>query len=446
MLLVAAIGCTGVTNPIADGIPARLVPQELLAARKTGTQTIPLCMLGQPEPEVYRLDTGDVLGVYIDGFLGERTQPLPVYAPPTVQIPEQNRLAPSAGYPVPVQEDGTIALPAVPPVMVRGLTIAEARNAIRSTYSKNELLRADNDRLLVTLLHPRQIEVLVFRQEAQAFTATLDGPFPSSKRNTGRTVELPASENDVLHALARSGGLPELDAYNEVIIYRNACRDPRVRQEIFLHVEANKPGPPPGCADAVVRIPLRLPCGAPPPFSPADVLLHKGDIVFLEARDEEVFFTAGLLPPGKHLLPRDQDLDVIEAIAQTHGALYNAAFGGSNLSGNLINLGIANPSPSLLIVLRRCPGRGQVPIVVDLREAVRHHQERLLVRPGDVLILQEKPAEALARYLSQTLFNFNLFWVPFQTHNAVGVVDAAAPDRLPQRLGTFFIPFSAAGR
>ncbi|HTU18413.1 MAG TPA: polysaccharide biosynthesis/export family protein [Gemmataceae bacterium] len=444
--LLFSVSCTAISDPLADGIPARLVPQDLLAVPKCRSQTIPLCALGQPEPDVYRLDTGDVLGVYIEGFLGERTQAPPVFVSPPVQLPDQNRLMPAAGYPVTVQEDGTIALPAVPPVSVRGLTVAEARNAIRSTYLKKELILADNDRLLVTLLHQRQVEVLVFRQEAMGLSASVDGPFPIAKRNSGRVVSLPGNQNDVLHALARSGGLPELDAYNEVIIFRNACVSPRLRQEIQGRLDAGKPEMPPGAADAVRRIPLRLPIGAPPPFRPEDVVLHQGDIIFLEARDEEVFFTAGLLPPGKHLLPRDQDLDVIEAISQVHGLLYNAAFGGSNLSGNILSPGIGNPSPSLLIVLRRCPGRGQVPIVVDLREALRHQQERLLVRPGDLLVLQEKPCEAMLRVVSQSMMNFNLFWLPVQTGNAVGMLNAGGPGMISQNPGSLFMPYTIGGR
>jgi protein involved in polysaccharide export with SLBB domain len=438
--LAAPAGCTAVSNPIADGIPVRLVPHDLLAVPKVGSEPVPLCALGQPEPDVYRLGAGDVLGVFIDGFLGEHALPLPVNVAPPLQIPEQNRLAPSAGYPVTVQEDGTVVLPGVPPVSVRGRTVAGARDAIRSTYLDRKLIRSNNDRLLVTLLYPRHVEVLVFRQEAQAFVVTADGSQPAAKRNTGRTVELPAHQNDVLHALVRTGGLPESDAYNAVIIYRNGCADPHVRQEVLRHLEAGRPGVPPGCGGALLRIPLRVLCGEPLPFGPSDVILRQGDIVFLEARDEQVYYTAGLLPPGKHVLPRDQDLDVLEAVAETHGSLYNGAFGGSNLSGNLISPGLGNPSPSLLVVLRRCPGRGQVPIVVDLREALRHEQERLLIRPGDVLILQEKPAEGLLRYASQTFFNFDLFWIPFRTSNAAGVVDVAAPDRLPQRVGSINVP------
>jgi hypothetical protein len=53
-----------------------------------------------------------------------------------------------------------------------------------------------------------------------------------------------------------------------------------------------------------------------------------------------------------------------------------------------------------------------------------------------VLILQEKPDEALARYASTTFFNFNLLWQVFHSRFATGVIDVSAPDRLPNRLGT----------
>jgi hypothetical protein len=186
-----------------------------------------------------------------------------------------------------------------------------------------------------------------------------------------------------------------------------------------------------------VRIPMRSPVGASLPFNQNDVILKNGDVIFLEARDEEVFYTAGILPPGKHMLPRDHDLDILEAIAQVRGPMYNGAFGGSNLSGAFLQSGLGNPSPSLCVVIRRVPGRGQVPIAVDLRSALEHPQERLVIRPGDVLILQEKPGEALARYVTQTFLNFNIIWTAFRTSNGIGVLDVATPDRLPGRAGFF---------
>ena len=70
--LATAGGCTAITNPVADGIPVRLLPPEIIGPAKICWQTIPLNVLRQPQPDVYRLAPGDVLGVYIDGFIGDR--------------------------------------------------------------------------------------------------------------------------------------------------------------------------------------------------------------------------------------------------------------------------------------------------------------------------------------------------------------------------------------
>src|SRR5438105_3825036 len=95
-------GCTALTNPVADGIPVRLLPPELWGPSKAQLQPVPLSLLGQPQPSVHRLDSGDVLGVYIDGFLGERLQGVPLHVAPLVDLREQHRLPPAAGYPVTV--------------------------------------------------------------------------------------------------------------------------------------------------------------------------------------------------------------------------------------------------------------------------------------------------------------------------------------------------------
>src|SRR5260370_37925416 len=117
-----------------------------------------------------------------------------------------------------------------------------------------------------------------------------------------------------------------------------------------------------GLGGQVIRIPLRLRPGEELPFKPEDVILHTGDIVFIEARDTELFYTAGLLPPGEHVLPRDHDLDAVQAVAQVRGPLVNGGVSVNNLAGNILTPGIGFPSPSLLMVLRRTPGGGQEPI------------------------------------------------------------------------------------
>jgi len=438
-------GCAAMTNPLADGIPVRRLPPELLAPSKEGEETIPLTLLRQPPPKMYRLAPGDVLGVYVEGFLGERTVPLPVHVSPLVQIGEQRRLPPASGYPVTVQEDGKIALPLVPPLTVAGLSLPEAREAIRKLYLDKQLLRPENDRISVTLLQARQYQVLVMRQETSAFSVGLEGPIGSSKRGTGHVVNLPAYENDVLHALALTGGLPGLDAYNEIIIQRDIVEDMHDPDALLKRLETLAANCNPlktfDRGAEIIRIPLRQPPGTKLDFRREDIILRPGDVVFLEAREDQWFYVGGLLPPGKHLLPRDHNLDVVEAVAEVRGPLINGAFGGSNLSGDLIRPGIGDPSPTLLTVLRRIPGGGQVAIRVDLGRALRDPQERILVQAGDLLVLQEKPGEAFARYFSQTFLNFDVVWQIFRSSTATGVLDVSAPDRLTgTRLGTVTIP------
>jgi hypothetical protein len=191
----------------------------------------------------------------------------------------------------------------------------------------------------------------------------------------------------------------------------------------------------------VIQIPLRLPPCAPVPFTPQDVILHSGDVVFLEARDQDVFYTGGLIPPGAFVLPRDTDLRVVEAITRVKGPVVNGAFGTNTLAGNLINPGIGNPSPSLLSVLRRTPDGGRMIVRVSLNRAMRDPRENILVLPGDVLILQEQPSEALARYFTQTLFNFTLTWQAIHGRFLNAAVDVNTPQNIPARIGiTNLIP------
>jgi protein involved in polysaccharide export with SLBB domain len=446
LLLLAALclcglstGCAALSNPVGDAVPVRLVPPELLGQSRNEEQTISLSLLGQPPPDTYRLGPGDVLGVFIDGILGDRNLPVPLNIAPPVQLRDQRRLEPSLGYPVEVQADGTVSLPRVVPLRVVGLSVAEARDLIRDVYVKRGLVKPELDRVLVTLLQQRQVQVLVFRQEGGALPLGPGVPFNNTKRGTGHLVELQGYENDVLHALALTGGLPGLDAYNAVVVQRGCFRNgPEasllLRQAKALPADKLPIIAPPGAA--AVRIPLRQPPGQPLPIHSEDVVLHNGDVVFLEARDEQVFFSGGLLPPGAYILPRDHDLDVVEAVALVRGPFLNGSFGGSNLSGAFVQAGIGNPSPTHLVVLRRTPGGGQVPILVDLGRALRDPRERVIVQAGDVLILQEKPEEALARYITQTFFNFNLNWEVLHEKFATGLIDVSAPDRLPGRLST----------
>src|SRR5438874_2741519 len=201
MVCGALTGCAALTNPLADGISVRHVPDELLEPSKDCEQTIPLTTLSQSRPPTYRLAAGDVLGVYIESFLGDREQPLPppIHVGPLVQLRDQRRLPPATGYPVPVEDDGMVYLPAAGALLVRGMSIPQAREAILGLYVKKGLLKEETARVLVSLLYPRQYQVIVMRQEASGFAPPYEGPFINSKRGTGYVIDLLAYENDVLH-------------------------------------------------------------------------------------------------------------------------------------------------------------------------------------------------------------------------------------------------------
>ena len=55
------------------------------------------------------------------------------------------------------------------------------------------------------------------------------------------------------------------------------------------------------------------------------MILQSGDILKIESRETELYYTGGLLPVGEFVLPRDYDLDVIEAVAQVRGPFLNGS-------------------------------------------------------------------------------------------------------------------------
>jgi protein involved in polysaccharide export with SLBB domain len=431
-LLLAVLcgsGCAAWTNPVANGIPVYFLPPELLAEPKEGLETIPLAFLRRKPPEKYILGPEDVLAVYIEGVLGSDDQP------PPVSFPENADLPPALGYPIPIRENGTAPLPLIEPIQVAGMTVEEAEEAITKAYTSLEepILRPGRERIIVTLIRPRQVRILVVRQDSSEGRVSLrtggsviatrsivggsEVLIGGTRRGSGTVVDLPAYANDLLNALAATGGLPGLDAKNEVIIQRGYLAE-GVPEHLGFDPAAFSCPPLAGDVQTV-RIPLRLSPGQAPPFGPDDIVLNDGDIVFIESRDAEVYYTGGLLPSGEYPLPRDYDLDVIEAVAQVGGPLVNGGINSNNITGSIVATGIGQPSPRLVSVLRRTPDGRQVNIRIDLEEALRDPRENLLIAAGDVLIMQETPGQAFARYFT-TFFNFNLFSEVLDRGSATG--------------------------
>ena len=430
LLCAALSGCAAVTNPVASGVPVDRLPPDYFPLPREEEKTIPLTLLRQKAPDAYRLDSGDVLGVYIEGILGDKTQPPPVHYSEVGNVP------PALGYPIPVRDDGAAPLPLVGPVLVRGLTVPEAEKRIIKAYTvDNKFLQPDRARIIITLVQPRQYHVLVVRQDSGGVTLGPAGTLGNTKRGTGAVVDLPAYENDVLNALTRTGGLPGLDAVNEVVIQRGSAEDRGNgdRNRLTEGCSLCPPPAPPAGADTpatsggqLIRIPLRMSPNEPLPFKPEDVVLQTGDIVFIEARDTEVFYTGGLLFPRQFVLPRDYDLRVVDAVALAGGPLVNGGVTQNNLSGTIVASGLGSPSPSLLTVLRKTKCQGEVKINVDLNRALNDPRENILVQPGDVLILQETPGEAITRYVT-TVIRFQYLATLINQRDFTGTSSANLP-------------------
>src|SRR5579883_2217855 len=144
-----AAGCAALTNPTLEAIPVRLLPPELRGQSVAGMKTIPLSLLGQERPDAYRIDAGDVLGVWVESILGEEGQQPPIQQAIGLMNVD---LPPATGYPIQVDRDGTISLPEIESVRVRGMTFKEAEEAIRKAYVDAKILKRGRKRILVSLM------------------------------------------------------------------------------------------------------------------------------------------------------------------------------------------------------------------------------------------------------------------------------------------------------
>ena len=244
--------------------------------------------------------------------------------------------------------------------------------------------------------------MIVVREDAQPFTPTFANAgitaavLGGTKRGSAYSLQLEPGHNDLLQALTQTGGPPGLEAKNELIIRRGKY----------------DPADP---AKGYVRIPLRARVDQPLTFTEADITLNDGDTVLIEARDTEVYYTAGILGSAQIPLPRDYDLRVIEAIAQVRGPLINGSFSQNAFVASAVNSGMGNPNPSLVTVVARLPNQQQILIRVDINEAFRDLRENILIQPGDLVVMQERPSESITRYFIQT-FRVNTTWLSILGH------------------------------
>ena len=379
-------------RPPVDAVPAsRLGPG---FSYRPQAEPVDASQLRLTPTKQYFLDSGDVLGIFIDGVLGEIDQ-----APP-VQLPQPDSdLPPSLGFPVAVRADGSISLPLVNQIFVRGLTISQAEERIRQRFldGAKPILTPDN-RILVSLMSKRTVSVYVLRGDDSSSASPLAGLSNSSNRGVNsrsdssqraERLQLPAGDNDLLNALSRTGGLPGVNARSDVRVFSESSGR-------TFNSGGASPFPRTGSgrdsyrtSGRVTTVPTRQAPGFPRSISRNDIRLNQGDVVVVAPRDTDVFYTGGLLGGGEFPIPRDRGLDVVEAV--------------SIAGGSLTSSGLNNQTPTELLVIRRRPDRSQFTIRVDLNRAIANPSERIQVRPGDVLMLRFSRSEQIRNIGFQTL-------------------------------------------
>ena len=136
------------------------------------------------------------------------------------------------------------------------------------------------------LLKERTYEVIVVRQDF--------ADKGSQQRSTSSRIKLAAYRNDILNALMASGGLPGVNAKDEIKILRasKATQEKpndfvaEFYQTNYAKTDSSRCPPLPDHPD-ILKIPMRLPKGVLPSFRPEDIILEEGDVVSVELRDRK---------------------------------------------------------------------------------------------------------------------------------------------------------------
>ncbi|MFO0896836.1 MAG: polysaccharide biosynthesis/export family protein [Pirellulales bacterium] len=396
-LLVCAICATAGCQFYLDAVPAERVPPVLRRPLQQNLEKIDLRNLQVPRGEPYRLAPGDTLAVNADNLYVDKRE-LPV--PTTLPGKTNGRIIPSTGYPVVVRGDGRLTLPGIPALPVAGLTVEEAERLVQERF-RGILGPADRPApIRLTLMLPRTRSVLVVREDAVAPMPIGEESAAAAEgvRYRGLVFDLPLepAQSDIMTALAATGGLPGLDAKNEVVILRGRFSDDEgknlLRERLLEGGDLLQAA---SAGDAAIeRIPLRTPGGVLP--SRVDARLRAGDVVLIETRKGDVFFVGGVFKSGEFPLPRDKPLDVLQAVAIAGGTQSGLDYGAGG-RGGIASLGDATSlvPPTWLILVREIDGKA-VRIKIDLQRATWDSSQRIIVQAGDYLHLAYSPSELAA--------------------------------------------------
>ncbi|NNE01002.1 MAG: hypothetical protein HKN47_27110 [Pirellulaceae bacterium] len=309
-ILFACIICTIILAPSLPCVAqvGEYQPRESHTARRPNYSS----QTAVPRPS-YRLDRGDVVAVIVQGVTGE-------FSKAPVHMPKRgDDTLPAVGHPMVVLPDGTLPMPMIRPIDVRGMTIVQARDAISNAYLDERILKKPNQ-VTLSLMRKRTVSVSVLHEHASPGIRSVS------------QVKIPSDQADILHALIGSGSF---DPDARVSIIRSGHQNSRTSQPL---------------TDGYLT----------------DGYLTDGDIVHARSQPRGYFYTGGRLPGGEFALPRDRQINILQAISA---------------AGGIEHRGIVGPHSVTVIRQNGTAQRFSYPQALN-------HPHTVLIRPGDTLIVR----------------------------------------------------------
>ncbi len=331
---------------------ARNLPQEWQAVPAANVQTIDLTKLASATIPQDIICQGDVLAV--DIAVGRKKED-DVSAKPRVQT------------------NGEIELSNIGNVSVLGLSMLEAEDAIRTTAINQDIYKDP------------QVTVSMYRAKTNRITVI-------GAVDKQGVIELRPGDSNLLQAITMAGGLTK--EAGTIVEVRHPGFQPgtssRSRSPAVADGSGN--GVISAAGESVAATPvaaktLKVDLASIGKEGVGIPLLTDGMVISVEKRDPLPITVDGLVnAPGRFEVPVGENLDVLGAIALSHG--------------------ISSPVADKIYVIRKHAGTGEPGVIqISHSKAIRGN-ENILLQPGDIVSVQQTPATILLNVVEVAKFTF----------------------------------------
>jgi len=273
-----------------------------------------------------------------------------------------------------VAGDGSLNVPMIGPVPVKGLTLDESERAIGIAAVQRDIYRAPHVTVIMDAQRVNRVTILGAVEEEGV-------------------VELPRGNSNLLAAFVAAGGLSD-EAGWEVEIRRPALSNsvPDVFRGQPMQFAGDSDGVmlasyEEGLGDQARTVMVNLEEASRE--GKGGFYLDDGDVVHVKKKPERVFRVMGLVTtPGEYEFPKDRDIYMLDALSTAGGRRMQAA--------------------DSVLVIRRVEGEVEpVKIRISVRAAQETGVNNIRLQEDDLVIVEETPV-TMAFETLKTFFRFSV--------------------------------------